>query len=347
MYAFRNWRWLLLAVGLFWPYSPGNAEVVERIAAIVNDEIILWSEVMREAEAWRGMLVGIRDPGKLMAKKKEVHHKVLDSLVEDLLLYQQIKELGMKVSEVEVDNAIKNVMDKNNIPDEATLKTALKQQGIEWKDYRESVTKQLNKWQFINAKVGSRVKISDEEVRDQYEKEMVSQVREYEYRASHILFRVAKTDKAEKTADQKERAERALVRARAGEDFAALARELSEGPTARHGGDLGYFQKGVMVRDFEHAVIQLETGEVSGVVRTPFGFHVVKLEDKRPVSVTTFEESKEKIRGRLREEEMQRQMVIWLKELRRKAFVRVLIDEEPKQVIPARKNGGTAKEESR
>ncbi len=323
-----------LIIGLGFLSAPASAEVVERIAAIVNDDIILLSEVEEVARSYRSMLVGIRDPDRRTAKEKEIHTKVVDSLIEDKLLQQQMKELNFSVSEREVDGAIERVMKQNNIPDQDTLKEALKQQGIEWTKYRGEVRKQLEKWQFINAKVGNRIKISDAEVELTYEKEKDSQESEYEYRASHILFRVAADDSPARDAAQRTRAEETLERLKAGEAFSQLAKELSEGPTARFGGDLGFFREGVMVKAFEDTVLALSEGETSGVVRSPFGYHIIRLTEKREVVSGGVDEAKSDIRQRLREEAMQREMAVWLKQLRGKAYVDIKFDRPPQEVEP-------------
>ncbi len=328
----RNMIGLLLACLLL--LSPiARAEVVERIAAVVNDEIILLSEVKEQAQSYQSMLVGIRDPEQLTTKKNEIYTKVLDQLIEDMLLEQQLKELKFDVDEKEVDAAIERVMAQNNIPDKETLKKALFQQGIEWTEYRKQIGKQLRKWNFINAKVGNRVKISEAEVKTAYEKENISAAQEYEYRARHILFRLLKSDTAEVEQAQRQRAEDALARYRSGEDFEALARELSEGPTARFGGDLGYFRKGVMVKAFENAVLKLSVNEVSPVVKSPFGFHVIQLADKRPVPPKGYEEARAEISARLREEAMKREMKTWVQQLRSKAFIDIKMNQPPKQAI--------------
>jgi len=309
---------LLLLPGL---QAAAEPETVDRIAAVVGDEIILLSEVQEQAKSWSGVLQGISNPAELERKRNEILGEVLNELIDDILLEQQIKELNYQVSDSEVEAAIQRIISQHNIPNVDTLKYALAKQGKSWKQYREEVRKQLRRWQFINAKVGHRVKISDEEVREQYEKESSGE-REKEYHARHILFRVQGED-AGLEARQRQNALDALARLRAGEDFEKLAREVSEGPTARFGGDLGWFRKGVMVKEFEDAVLKLKKGEISEAVRTPFGWHVILLDDVRSVAVRSFEDMAPEIRQQLREEEMQRQMITWLRDLRKKSFVDV------------------------
>lgn len=305
--------------------SVAFGEIVEKIAAIVNNETILLSELEMAAESWRSSLVGISDPKEKMMKKHEIDLKVLNTLIEDKLLEQQIEEFKVDVGDKEVEEAINRVMRQNNIPDIATLQMALSRQGIEWDDYRSEVKRQLRKWKFINAKFSSRVKISDEEIDAEYKKQSVKNSKEYEYRASHILFRSVDEDNQKSKDAQKAKAEAVLKRVRAGEDFGVLAREFSDGPTSKYAGDLGYFREGVMVEAFEDAVKKLKVGEVSGVVKTPFGFHVIKLTDRRAVETDSEENIKNEIRAKLREEAMKSEMAVWLNQIRNKAYIDIKI----------------------
>ncbi len=301
-------------------------QTVDRIAAVVGDEIILLSEIREAAKSWRGMLEGIKDPTEYEKRRREIYREVLNSLVDDILLEQQIKELNYKVSEQEVEATIQRVMKSNNIPNLEVFKDALAKQGKSWKEYRKEIRKQLRRWQFINAKVGHKVKISDEEVLAAYEKETVGE-RELEYRARHVLFRVPSGASPMQEDIQRQKAKDALSRLKSGEDFAKLAQEISEGPTARFGGDLGWFRTGVMVKDFEDAVVMLQPGEMSEVVRSPFGFHVIELTETREIELRGFKDSRSEIHQRLREEEMQRQMITWLRDLRKKSFVDIKLSE--------------------
>ena len=311
---------------LLFAATSAQAEIVERIAAVVNDKVILLSEVNEALANTKAMLSAINDPGARMQKERELRQRVMNTLIEDLLIEQQMEELNLKISEREVDQSIKMVMERNNIPDLDTLKEALKSQGLSWEDYRKAVTKQMQKSQFINAKVGYKVKISDEEVRQAYEKEAAQEAEEFEYHARHILFRVTKDDPPTQVEEQKRKTEEALARLRAGEDFEKLAEELSGGQTSKIGGDLGFFRRGVMVREFEDAVVGLKVGEVSQPVRSNFGFHLIQLIEKRPVPVKTFEEIKGEIFSRLREEQLEREMSTWLTQLRKKAYIKIFLD---------------------
>lgn len=148
-----------------------------------------------------------------------------------------------------------------------------------------------------------QVQVDDEAIRAQYEADMESYSTPEKRRARHILFRVAESDDAGTRAEKKKKAEEVLALAREGGDFGALAEQYSEDSTAARGGDLGFFSRGAMVEPFDNAVFALQPGEVSGVVETVFGFHIIKLEEIQPPSVRPLEEVREEIAARLRQKE--------------------------------------------
>ncbi len=203
---------LAVAALLFFNAVSLNAEVVERIGAIVNDQVILFSEVKEAAESYKSILIGQNDPEAKNKKEQEIMLKALDTLIEDQLLEQEITDLDLDVSENELNEAIGRIMETNKIPDLDTLKSALARNGILWDEYVDQVTKQLRKWKFVKIKFSSRIKISDDEVKEEYEKEVAMGEREYEYRARHILFKAAKDDPNEKKAIQRAKAEGMLER---------------------------------------------------------------------------------------------------------------------------------------
>ncbi|MFZ7111247.1 MAG: SurA N-terminal domain-containing protein [Desulfatiglandales bacterium] len=139
------------------------------------------------------------------------------------------------------------------------------------------------------------VSVSEQQVRDFYEENIEIYKEKKQVKARHILFRLDQnaTEEAEKTT--KEAAEKVLEKARKGEDFAALAKEYSEGPTKEKGGDLGYFSQGQMVQPFEEAAFDLKKGEVSDLVKTQFGYHIIKVEDTKEARTKGLEEVRDQI----------------------------------------------------
>ncbi len=148
----------------------------------------------------------------------------------------------------------------------------------------------------------SNVAVTDEDMESYYKANMDTFKQPEMVRARHILIKVDKSASEEEKAKAKEKAEGILKRIKAGEDFAKLAKEYSDDPGSKaNGGELGFFARGRMVEPFEEAAFALKPGEVSGVIQTDFGFHIIKVEEKKAAGVEPFEEAKEKVRSQLME----------------------------------------------
>lgn len=169
------------------------------------------------------------------------------------------------------------------------------------------------------SKVAS-IQVADAEIKDVYEKGKATTYSHPEQRrASHILFKLPQDATPEKDAEIKAKAEEVLARVRAGEDFATVARQSSEDPgSAASGGDLGFFGRNRMVKEFEDATFSLAVGGVSGVVKSPFGYHIIKVAEARAAGVQPFEEVKEEIRRSLAAAKAQEEIRKAAEELGRK-----------------------------
>ncbi|MFQ6077534.1 MAG: SurA N-terminal domain-containing protein [Thermodesulfobacteriota bacterium] len=148
-----------------------------------------------------------------------------------------------------------------------------------------------------------KVDISPEKIKAYYEANIDDFVIQEQVRARHILIKVPPDADSKKVEEARTRAEEILARAKRGEDFASLAEKYSEGPTAKKGGDLGYFPRGRMVKGFEDAAFSLKPGELSSVVRTQFGFHIIKLEDMKQERTQSLDEVRKSIESTLRDQE--------------------------------------------
>jgi len=140
-------------------------------------------------------------------------------------------------------------------------------------------------------------------------------------RASHILIKVdPKADVAQKAAARRQ-LEQIQQKLAAGEDFASLARQYSQGPSSSRGGDLGFFRRGQMVKPFEDAAFALKPGEVSGIVETPFGYHLIKVLEKKPETIATFDQSRSRIEQYLRQEKIRKQVSELVEKLKQNAVI--------------------------
>lgn len=311
--------WILIAILSLLPCSL-NAEVIDRVAAVVNGRIITLSEV-KEREDLIAKQISETFTGQERDKKlAELRKRILDSLVEDLLLEQEADRLGMKVSERDIDDAIDEVKKQNSLDDER-LKAALKREGLTYENYRAQIKKQIEKSRVIGQQVRSKVSATDKDLADYYERNKKIFMQDEEVKVSHILFAVPEGASEEETEKIKSNAQKVLDMARSGMDFAELARKFSQDSSGKEGGSLGYFKKGQLLPEFEAAAFSLKKGEISSLVKTSFGFHIIKVDDIKEASPEPFEVVKEKIRSAAMSEMMEQRYKEWMEELKKSAII--------------------------
>jgi peptidyl-prolyl cis-trans isomerase SurA len=310
----------LLGAGVSFTAGPARARVVEKIAAVVGESVILASEVEEKAGMMMGDVSHIPDPEKRAARAAALRREVLDRLIDDELILQQAVELKLSVSSEQVDASIEEIKKQNNLDDDQ-LREALKQQGMTMAAYRSDLKRQLLRFRVLNIAVGSRVNVSDEEVKAYYDRHM-KDMANVQVRASHVFIAIPEGGDAAAVAEKRALAERVLERARKGEDFAKLAREVSDDAATRaEGGDLGYFGKDMLPKAIEEMVFAMKPGEIRGPVRADRGFHVIKLVDRKTKDSKPLDEVKDDIRMQLRQKEMERQTKTYIAELRKKTLV--------------------------
>src|SRR5712671_4185802 len=297
--------------------AAARAEIKERIAAIVNGQPILLSDVEERVGPELARVLQ-QAPGSQRDKDRgELLHRGLTELVDEKLIESEATTLGLSVTEEELQRALEQLARQQGM-ELADFRQALDQQGIPWDTARDAVRRQTLMAEVLRFKVKAR-KVTDEEVQAAYATE--AQNPQYEVRARHIFVPVPQSATAAQQAEAQGRAERALRRVNAGESFALVAREMSEGPTAKQGGDLGYFRRGLMLPAIERAAFALKPGEVSPVIRTTAGYHLVVVEDRRPIPPKPLAEVKEELRGRLANDSVFKERENYLATLRKTAQI--------------------------
>ncbi len=316
---------LLVALLVLLPLRSGKAELVDRIAAVVNADIIPLSEVEKRAAPELTVLANTAGKDKA-AERNRILHETLDQLVADKLMDWQLKEQHVEVTDQEVDGAAENLKAQNGF-DNQKLEQALKEQGMTIASWKNDVLrKQLARLKLVRSKVETKVKISEDDVKSEYQKWARLQSEDAEVRARHILVRVEPDASREDVEQARLKAQQIAEEARQPDvDFAELAKKRGEGASASEGGDLGYFRRGVMLAEFERSAFALKPGEVSDPVRTGFGWHIIKLEERRAVPVKSYEEMQATIREKLRTGQLERASESYIQELKQTAVVEVKI----------------------
>jgi len=308
-----------VALGLVLLAWPAHARVVEKIAALVGDDLILLSEVEDRAAPLMADIAAIANPSEREARTNAIRREVLDRLIDDQLLAQQATELKLTVSNDEIDRAIGQIKRDYGLSD-SQLKDELSKQGLSMPTYRQNTKREILKYRVLNIAVGSKINVGDSEVQSYYDRHMKSA--NLQVRASQIFIAIPENADNATVVEREKLAKSLLDRAQKGEDFAKLAREYSEDAGTRaEGGDLGFISRDILPKPMEELVFSMNVGDVRGPVRADRGFHVIKVVDKHAKESKPFAEVQDDIRIRLRQREMERQSKIYLSDLRKKVLV--------------------------
>jgi len=243
------------------------------------------------------------DQSAIVSFKKNI----LNQLIDYELLYQQAQKEKVKISNDEINLEIDKIKDNFSSPEE--FNEALKANNITLVRLKEDIKRQL----MINSileETRNQVSISDKELLEYYNENKENFLEPEQVHARHILV------------ETEEAANNLLLQLKEGlTDFAELAKEKSIGPSAPSGGDLGFFARGQMVKEFEDAAFSLEPGEISGVVQTQFGYHIIKCEEKKEEYSPTFEEAKERISNALKYQRENEAISALISKLREEAVI--------------------------
>jgi peptidyl-prolyl cis-trans isomerase SurA len=300
--------------------------VLNRVAGTVNGEVVTLREVERQAGAALERAEALPAGPQRDAARASALRAAFDQLVAQRLFDAQAAQLGVEVGEAEVDAAVEEIKRRNRL-DEAGLDGALAQQGMDRAAFRRSVRRDIESMRILQVKVRSRVNVSDEDVVAFYRSHPEEFRADEEVRVRHLFLALPPNASMEEEARVKARAARLLARARGGEDFGALARAESEGPSAQDGGDLGWLRRGTIQPELEKAAFGLTTGGVSDVIRTRAGLQILKVEERRGGGQRPFDEVKDEIRNHLVNEQLEKYRSQYVSELRRDAAVDVRMPE--------------------
>lgn len=260
------------------------------------------AETFNQAFERRAGALGGKMPPHMVHMMKK---RMVDRLIEKRLLDRELSRVGasVRVSPREVNAELDDFIAR--FPDENAYDQFLKRQGITSDELRENIRKDLKLKKVLERKYGTRVTRAD--ARKYYDSNPLRFEKKAQVRARHILIKTKKDASAAEVDEARARAEDISRKAKqSGAGFAELAKEHSEGPSAKRGGDLGWFTKARMVPEFSEAAFKMQPGEVSEPVRTQFGFHVIKVEGRKPAGKTPFAEAEPKIIRQLERQKFQR-----------------------------------------
>ncbi len=294
-------------------------EVVESIVAIVNDDVITLSQYKEQHEALYQMLRSRFQGEEFQQQYRALRKDLLNTMITDLLLYQEAKARGYNVAE-QIKLTIENIKEENGLNSDEELRRALRQQGIDFEEWRKQMEDNYMKQSVIVSDVDRSIVIEDSELVNYHKQhpEEFTEPAEYKLRAIYIADKEGNNDEVE--ALKREISEKIS----AGQDFASLAGQYSEGPEKESQGDLGSFKKGELEKKLEQAVEKLKVGEQTPWIKVKDGWHMLKLEEKKESRIKSFEEVRKEIEEKLFAEKRKKRLQEFLEDLKEKSYIKIL-----------------------
>ncbi len=282
---------LASAVGVHAQEPPAPAADINPPVLRVNDDTVYAAEVSMVMANITGQLAA---QGREVPEQQQLVQMATQRVVEQKLLAQEARRHGYKPNDLRVAEMAQTV--EKQAGGRETLDQSLAARGMSYDQLLVTIKEMDLVRTLIEKQVSPTLTVTDEEIAAFYTENPGMFTTPAQVHARHIIFAAGENADADTIINARAGADEALKRALAGEDFAELARELSQGPSAPEGGDLGFFTYDQMVPPFAEAAFALEPGEISPVVRTNFGFHVIKVEEKKPAVTLSLEESSDRIR---------------------------------------------------
>ena len=267
--------------------------VVVALAAIVGTNFSSRSETIASVN---GTKITSDDLYDIMAA--QYGSSIVDTLITNKVIEQEAEKQGVKISADAIEEELDAFIESYG--GEESFNAALEQSGISLDNFKYDIEIYLMTKELMSPDI----EVTEEDMETYFEENKADFAQAEEVQASHILVEDEAT------------AKEVLEKVNAGEDFAELAKEYSTDGTAENGGDLGFFGTGEMVEPFEKAAFALEIGQVSDIVETEYGFHIIKVTDKQEAKEAVYEDHKEEIKEILIEEEMNANYSTWLEELK-------------------------------
>jgi peptidyl-prolyl cis-trans isomerase SurA len=278
---------LLLVTGAAALRAQDRIELLDRIVAVVNTDVITQSELDRER---RIAIATLRKQGTALPQRELLDKQLLERMITKNLLVQQARQTGLRASDADLENALQRIAAENKM-DVPQLRTAIEQSGVGFDRFREDVRSEIVISRLRDREIESRVTVTDAEIQNFVRSQQESPGdKADEYKLSHILVQVPEQATPEELQLRRGRAEAALAALKEGTDFRQVAASYSDAPDALQGGEMGWRAAGRLPGIFLQALNSMKVGQVSDILRSPAGFHLVKLADKRgndtPVIVT-------------------------------------------------------------
>lgn len=293
--------------------STAAPRVVDRVVAVVNDEVVLLSEVYEYSDY---IEEAVRARGE--AVRLDAEKEVIERLIERILIKDTVAELGLGATDTQIDRAIDDIASRNNL-DREQLQAEVEKSGLAWEVYRAELRAQIEENNFLMGVIRPRVNLSEDELRDAWRRMTAELPASAELQAIFLAGGDAAATEAARL-----QAESLRARALAGEDFASLSRQYDQGTFGARDGAFGRFAPGELMAELDAAVQATPTGSVSAPVVTDRGVFLFRVVSRASVG-PAFEEVRARLENQVASDRMEEEQRRWYQQARRQAAVKVLI----------------------
>jgi peptidyl-prolyl cis-trans isomerase SurA len=258
--------------------TPKQIQPIDEIVAVVNDDVITRHELDTRLVV---VVSQLKKQGTPLPEATILEKQILERMIGDLLQQQFAKETGLRVDDAQLDKAIVRIAQQNKIPSLNEFRSKIEQDGVDFNKFREEIRSEILSTRLREREIDSKLVISDNEI-DNYISNQAKQVgKGEELNLAHIMVVVPEQASAEKIQTYKQRAEQALAKLNSGSPFAQVAAGYSDASDALQGGNLGWRSADRLPAMFVEAIQKLHPGELTGILRSPNGFHILKLIERR------------------------------------------------------------------
>ena len=301
-----------------------ETEVVDRIVAVVNNEIITLYDLNQAFAPYAGNIRALKyPPEKERQMLFQVRQDLLDQLIDGMLADQQVKRGQIMVNQKEIDNTIERLKESRQFTDEQ-LRQGLASQGMTMEEYRQEIEEQLLRSRLVNREVKSKIVITKEDIKDYYESHREQYAGEKKYHLWNLFIKVpSNSDESERSASRN-LMEANLVKLKQGQSFESLIDELKNSPSAMRGTDLGLYRLEELSEQLRQVVKNMKTGEFSALLDSNFGYQIIYIQNIEETQAKPLEAVEAEVEEKLYTESVDNRYQEWLEQLRARSHIRII-----------------------
>lgn len=314
------WLWLAVTAATAGFAAAQQAEVIDRIVAVVNSDIITLYDLNRAFKPYEANIKALRYPEEKERQTLfQVRSDVLNQLIDAQLADQQSKHAQITVSQKEIDTTIERMKAARSLTDEQ-LREGLAAQGITMEEYRKEIESQILRTKLVNREVKSKIVITKEDIKAYYDSHQEKYAGDKKYYLWNLFIKASEIDKDAALKEMK----RVALKLKQGGSFEALVKELNESASSVKGTDLGLYRRDELSQELREVVSKLKANEFSEILETNFGYQIIYVQQIQDTAAKPIEEVEAEIQKILYDEFVDNKYQDWLEELRARSHIRII-----------------------